>query len=276
MSSTGTIIQLIDTAITAISRMEKPSDGSLNLAHAIDHLREAANCMTSEDERRRPVDAGFVEPSRPAEPAPASFTRPDTETIDKLFLELSQFTTAKTNRELQLEAELNDRLEADGERCAKLCMATGNVRNASKKALELCYQIERCGASTELTQASIMASALSAELNAMLSDLQRDAYQSASAKPQPPLGRMSVKDAMSTMAIAVPLYETYCKSVGGKAFNGDPLPTWREFHADTTKQKQVNAWLNVAIEAAYQFGLTTRPAEPVTARYSRPGDAGPG
>lgn len=30
----------------------------------------------------------------------------ETETIDKLFLELSQFTTAKTKRELRLEAAL--------------------------------------------------------------------------------------------------------------------------------------------------------------------------
>jgi len=200
----------------------------------------------------------------------------NTTIIDRLFLELSQITTAKTKREIALEAELADRLEADGERCAKLHVTLAGVRDAAAKALELCYQIERCGASPELTQASVMASALRAKLDALLVDPRLDGDRNGAAKPERPLGGMSVKDAMSTMAIAVPLYETYCQSVGGKAFNGDPLPAWKEFNEDPAKQKQVNAWLNVAIEAAYQFGLATRPAKPVTARYSRPGDAGPG
>lgn len=42
------------------------------------------------------------------------------------------------------------------------------------------------------------------------------------------------------------LYECYCKEVGGKAFNGDPLPSWEEFGKDPTKQKQANAWREVA------------------------------
>lgn len=42
-------------------------------------------------------------------------------------------------------------------------------------------------------------------------------------------------------------YETYCKAVGGVAFNGDPLPSWAEFRADTEKLKQSNAWLAVAM-----------------------------
>ena len=50
--------------------------------------------------------------------------------------------------------------------------------------------------------------------------------------------------------IASHLYETYCKSVGGKAFNGDPLPSWTDFSQDPSKQKQVSAWMDVAIEAA--------------------------
>lgn len=37
-------------------------------------------------------------------------------------------------------------------------------------------------------------------------------------------------------------YETYCKAVGGVAFNGDPLPSWREFGSDPNKEKQANAW----------------------------------
>lgn len=46
--------------------------------------------------------------------------------------------------------------------------------------------------------------------------------------------------------VASKLYETYCKAVGGKAFNGDPLPSWREFAADESKKKQVDAWIEVA------------------------------
>ncbi|NBO98821.1 MAG: DUF2829 domain-containing protein [Proteobacteria bacterium] len=41
------------------------------------------------------------------------------------------------------------------------------------------------------------------------------------------------------------LYEEYIKSRGGIAVNGDLLPDWKTFNADPTKQKQVNAWLNV-------------------------------
>lgn len=40
-------------------------------------------------------------------------------------------------------------------------------------------------------------------------------------------------------------YETYNKAVGGVAFNGDPLPSWDEFAADESKQKQVGAWIAV-------------------------------
>lgn len=42
------------------------------------------------------------------------------------------------------------------------------------------------------------------------------------------------------------LYTTYCKAVGGKAFNGDPLPDWKTFRADPTKQKQVKAWVETS------------------------------
>lgn len=51
------------------------------------------------------------------------------------------------------------------------------------------------------------------------------------------------------LTLAGNLYETYCRSVGGKAFNGDPLPTWPEFRADAQKVKQANAWINVALDA---------------------------
>ena len=53
--------------------------------------------------------------------------------------------------------------------------------------------------------------------------------------------------------IANDLYTTYCKAVGGIAYNGDPLPTWEEFKADVVKQKQANGWLEVAIRAYNRF-----------------------
>lgn len=42
------------------------------------------------------------------------------------------------------------------------------------------------------------------------------------------------------------MYSTYCKAVGGKAFNGDPLPDWKTFAADPSKAKQVEAWRHTA------------------------------
>ena len=50
-------------------------------------------------------------------------------------------------------------------------------------------------------------------------------------------------------AIAGNLYEEYCAQVGGVAFNGDPLPKWKEFRADPAKQKQSDAWVAVANKA---------------------------
>jgi hypothetical protein len=49
--------------------------------------------------------------------------------------------------------------------------------------------------------------------------------------------------------IASELYRVYCEAVGGKAFNGDPLPDWETFYADETKKKQSNAWLAAADRA---------------------------
>lgn len=42
------------------------------------------------------------------------------------------------------------------------------------------------------------------------------------------------------------LYDEYCTSVGGKAFNGDDLPKSSEFFNDKAKTKQANAWRQVA------------------------------
>lgn len=44
------------------------------------------------------------------------------------------------------------------------------------------------------------------------------------------------------------LYDRYCAAVGGRAFNGDPLPGWNEFLADPAKSKQSNAWIEAARE----------------------------
>lgn len=50
--------------------------------------------------------------------------------------------------------------------------------------------------------------------------------------------------------LAGQLYEAYCEAVGGKAFNGDPLPKWEQFRADPSKKKQSDAWVKVAETAS--------------------------
>lgn len=49
--------------------------------------------------------------------------------------------------------------------------------------------------------------------------------------------------------IAGNFYTTYCAAVGGLAFNGDPLPSWDDFSADSGKVKQVEGWRAVARKA---------------------------
>jgi hypothetical protein len=49
--------------------------------------------------------------------------------------------------------------------------------------------------------------------------------------------------------VAEELYAAYCAAVGGVAFNGDPLPVWKEFAADPAKEKQSGAWLAAADRA---------------------------
>lgn len=49
--------------------------------------------------------------------------------------------------------------------------------------------------------------------------------------------------------LAGKLYERYCDSVGGKAFNGDNLPSWKELCADKSKVKIMTAWRDVAFTA---------------------------
>ncbi len=52
-----------------------------------------------------------------------------------------------------------------------------------------------------------------------------------------------------TEKLAGILYEEYCKEVGGKAYNGDPLPDWETFRADPYKKKQSDAWIAVVVKA---------------------------
>lgn len=47
---------------------------------------------------------------------------------------------------------------------------------------------------------------------------------------------------------AAKLYTIYCAAVGGRAFNGDPLPAWGDFASDPCKVKQAEAWRAVAAE----------------------------
>lgn len=51
---------------------------------------------------------------------------------------------------------------------------------------------------------------------------------------------------IDNLTLAKRMYDTYCEKVGGKAFNGDPLPGSEEFFADETKKKQSDAWLAAA------------------------------
>ena len=55
------------------------------------------------------------------------------------------------------------------------------------------------------------------------------------------------------------LYDAYSAAVGGKAFNGDPLPSWDDFSTDPEKEKQANAWRTVAL-ATYPAGPIDEPS----------------
>ena len=66
---------------------------------------------------------------------------------------------------------------------------------------------------------------------------------------------MSEKSESKPWSLAGFLYEQYCAAVGGKAFNGDPLPSWEEFSKDPAKQLQADAWRSL------EQHVTFRPAE---------------
>lgn len=74
-------------------------------------------------------------------------TTPNTEAIDKLFLELSQFTQASTAKELEL---------------------IRGVSEARATAMELYRQIQRCPGSPEWHHAFRLCSALTSRLDALM------------------------------------------------------------------------------------------------------------
>jgi len=50
----------------------------------------------------------------------------------------------------------------------------------------------------------------------------------------------------NVIELASKLYEEYCETVGGVAFNGDLLPHWSEFCMRKGSYKQVEGWIAVA------------------------------
>ena len=54
--------------------------------------------------------------------------------------------------------------------------------------------------------------------------------------------------------LAKTAWDTYSESVGGVAFNGEPLPTWREMTTDPAKVKLVQAWRATAEAIARKAG----------------------
>lgn len=66
----------------------------------------------------------------------------ETETIDKLFLELSQFTQAKTERELRYEKALKElaNCEFNENNCDSLKVATCRVQIIARSALKMNFK----------------------------------------------------------------------------------------------------------------------------------------
>ena len=62
---------------------------------------------------------------------------------------------------------------------------------------------------------------------------------------------------MTIDSLAEELYETYSEAVGGKSFDGSPLPSWEIFKKDPEKIKQVRGWLAVAWKARHTVIVKT-------------------
>ena len=68
------------------------------------------------------------------------------------------------------------------------------------------------------------------------------------------MNRNTEKPILSPENLAELLYDEYCEKVGGVAFNGEKLPTWRDFSSDKSKQKQADAWIAVGRKVARMLG----------------------
>lgn len=76
-------------------------------------INECDHCGDPTDHRTKTVCELCEEKPHPRNDM--STGTPQTELIDRLFLELSQFTTAKTGREMRLEKELEELEKQEGE-----------------------------------------------------------------------------------------------------------------------------------------------------------------
>lgn len=62
---------------------------------------------------------------------------------------------------------------------------------------------------------------------------------------------MDANEKIDKETLAHRMYDVYCRRVGGKAFNGLPLPSSKEFFKDDTKTEQAEAWIAAADEAIF-------------------------
>ena len=60
---------------------------------------------------------------------------------------------------------------------------------------------------------------------------------------------------VSTDLLAKCCWDAYKESVGGKAWNGDALPTWDEMKADESKQGLVEAWKRGSFAVVHCYEL---------------------
>lgn len=78
----------------------------------------------------------------------------------------------------------------------------------------------------------------------------RNALERLTSLPPDKQLRHCSRESKQPAELAGVLYETYCAAVGGKAFNGDPLPSWEEMSKDSSKVKQTEGWQAVARKVA--------------------------
>jgi len=64
--------------------------------------------------------------------------------------------------------------------------------------------------------------------------------------------------------IAGELYGAYCESVGGKAWNNDPLPNWETFALDLTKRKQSDGYRAMAEKACQMWPMVKSATKTLT------------